>query len=52
MNESVKGDGFFFPVLLRQLTSSLYSDDTIINFTIDDIVKEGDTYHISASVSK
>lgn len=50
MNESVKGDGFFFPVLLRQLTSSLYSDDTIINFTIDDIVKEGDTYHISASV--
>ena len=50
MNESVKGDGFFFPVLIRQLTSSLFTDDTIVSFTIDDITKENDTYLITATV--
>ena len=50
MNESVNGDGFFFPVLLRQLSETIQTDDTIISFSIDSIEKENDTYKIQASV--
>lgn len=51
MYESVKGDGFFFPVLLRQLSESIATDDTILTFSIDDIDKKEDSYFISASVT-
>ena len=50
ISESVKGDGFFFPVLLRQLSESIQTDDTILVFSIDDIEKIDDYYLIKASV--
>lgn len=44
--------GFTFPILLRQLNISLETDDTILNFSIDDIKYEEDkmAYTIYASV--
>lgn len=50
VSDAVKGEGLFFPILLRQLNETLNSDDTIIAFTIEDIQKEGDSYKISATV--
>lgn len=50
MSESVKGDGFFFPILLRQVSETIQTDDTIISFSIDSIEKENDTYLIQATV--
>jgi len=40
ISESVKGDGFLFPLLLRQLMNTLDTDDTIINLVVTDIKKE------------
>ena len=50
MLESVRGDGFYFPILIRQLSNSLFTDDTILNFEITNIDKEGDSLFISSSV--
>ena len=51
--ECTKGNaGFTFPILLRQLNIALETDDTILNFSIDDIQYEEEkmAYTIYASV--
>lgn len=48
--ESVKGDGFLFPLLLRQLVNVFDTDDTIINFTITDTKKEEDALYMYITV--
>ena len=45
-----KGDETLFPILLRQLTDVLFTDDTIIDVTIDNIDKKDDIVYIKATI--
>lgn len=50
LSEATKGEEYFIPILLRQISESLSLDDTILSFEITNIRKEGDSYFIEASV--
>lgn len=50
LSEATKGEEYFIPILLRQISESLSLDDTILSFEITNIKKEGDSYFIEASV--
>ena len=49
--ESSKGEGFLFPLLIRQLSKNFVSDDTIVNFAITNIENKEDSLFISATFS-
>lgn len=46
MSEATKGEGVYFPILIRQLSQTLSTDDTIVSFTITDIHKEEDNIFV------
>lgn len=50
LSEATKGEEYFIPILLRQISESLSLDDTILSFEITNIKKERDNYFIEASV--
>ena len=51
LTESTKGEGFLFPLLIRQLMKNFETDDTILNFTITNIQKKEDNLYIEATFS-
>ena len=51
LSESFKGEGFLFPLLIRQLIRNFETDDTILNFTITNIQKKEDNLYIEATFS-
>lgn len=46
MSEATKGEGVYFPILIRQLSQTLSTDDTIVSFTITDIYKQEDNVFV------
>lgn len=50
INEATKGEEYFIPILLRQISESLSLDDTILSFEITNIKKEKDNYFVEAIV--
>lgn len=46
VGEATRGEGIFFPILIRQLSQSLKTDDTIASFAVTDIRREEDNLYV------